>query len=650
MADKERLNRSSGLRRVRTNVSELRNSRRTFEDIFRISFAKDDYSFLYQMTCGDYNSVTYGMAKKYIYSFANHFNNNIAKDSKYVGLLLENSPEWIYTFYGLMMAGFVPVLLSTRISTKNLEDICEKIGISAVISDKTPFGNYKFINPFEIDKNENQIELKGQFADEIVFLTSGTSGVQKLVFYSGKELSEQIFHAQQIAEENKAITKFDKGYLRHLVVLPFYHIFGLVAVLMWFSFFNCAFIIPVNLTPSAITQACAIARPTHIFAVPLFWSTITGEIKKYVNSTGMTKKFNKGINISVKLQRNFGKLGFFFARKIMFSKYLDNILGKSIKFCITGGSFIDEETMTTINAIGYPLANGYGSTEIGITSLSKCDSFKTRIQRSIGMPFDGITYETHLNENGISELVVSGKSIAKKIIDKDKVYENFDHVNTYDAVYLKNKAYYIDGRVDDIIVLKNGENYSLAILESLVSTKYALDHTVIFDDESKSFVLLLSYDKKITDFQIAQEKELIKAQKLSSEISKVLYTFYKFPKANEIKLMRYEVNNYYKNHKDEFFDIEKIASISTNDADINDEILSAVIDIFKKNFNGAEIKKDADFYGDLGGDSLKYMVILGELSDRFNIEFSTVDSVPKTPQDFAAEIMRLLKWNGSLKN
>ena len=614
----------------------------TLEDIFNISFKQEDYSYLFQMTVGDYKVITYGMAKKYICSFANYFNENISHEQKYVGLLLENSPEWIYSFFGLLMAGFSPVLLSTKTKIENSKNILEKLGISTVISDYSGFEGYKFINPFEIDKTQNQARLEGMFANEIVMLTSGTSGNQKIVFYTGKELSQQMFNALKIAEGSKEITKAYKGYLRHLVILPFFHIFGLVAVLMWFSFFNVAFVLPVNLTPKAITQACLIAKPTHIFAVPLFWSTLVDEIKKFVRNAEIEEKFDKGIRVSTKLQSKMPKFGYFMARKVMFSKYLDEILGKSVKFCITGGSFIDEETITVVNALGYPLVNGYGSTEIGITSLSKTKTFKDRVSRSIGLPFEGIKYEVLANNKGIEELYVSGESIADKVIDNDIVINHPAKINTFDSVSFENGAYYVSGRVDDIIVLENGENYSLAMLESEVKTRYASDHIVIQNLDTKKFTLILSYDKRITSMQIAQDRELLKSQKLSSEISNILYTFYQFPKANDIKLMRNEIVSYFGTHNDEFFDINSVEKIESKNEEIDDEILNEVIVIFKKQFNDPEITKYSDFYGDLGGDSLKYLILLNALRERFNVEISTVNSIPKTPEEFTREIMRLL--------
>ena len=93
---------------------------------------------------------------------------------------------------------------------------------------------------------------------------------------------------------------------------------------------------------------------------------------------------------------------------------------------------------------------------------------------------------------------------------------------------------------------------------------------------------------------------------------------------------------------DEFFDINSVEKISLKNDEVDEEILDAVIEIFNKQFEGKEITKYSDFYGNLGGDSLKYLILLNAISERFNVEISTTNYIPKTPEEFAKEIMRLM--------
>ena len=143
----------------------------------------------------------------------------------------------------------------------------------------------------------------------------------------------------------------------------------------------------------------------------------------------MQKKFNKGINLSIKLQSIFKNSGDKKAKRLM-HEVTDNLFGKSVLFCISGGSYIKDETLKTINALGYPLYNGYGMSEIGITSV-ELGNIKDRLKNSIGHPFESIQYEIKDNE-----LYVYGSSISHKMkIDGEYVY-NKDFFKTIPVTLL----------------------------------------------------------------------------------------------------------------------------------------------------------------------------------------------------------------------
>ena len=74
---------------------------------------------------------------------------------------------------------------------------------------------------------------------------------------------------------------------------------------------------------------------------------------------------------------------------------------------ISGGSTINLKTLEFFNAIGYHLANGYGMTEIGITSVELSDKKKLLNSGSVGLPFKGVEYRI---EDG--RLLVRGDCLA----------------------------------------------------------------------------------------------------------------------------------------------------------------------------------------------------------------------------------------------
>lgn len=80
-------------------------------------------------------------------------------------------------------------------------------------------------------------------------------------------------------------------------------------------------------------------------------------------------------------------------------------MGTDIRFLISGGGHIIPETLKTLTAIGYPIHNGFGMTEAGITSVDLSGGLKDRLDGSVGSPFSSCKYQ--ISKDG--ELMICGK-------------------------------------------------------------------------------------------------------------------------------------------------------------------------------------------------------------------------------------------------
>lgn len=639
--DREIINRKIAFNRVKTNLNELLNGEHTFKNIFNISFKKDSYTLFELVSPSGSNKVTYKEAKDNINKYANYFAFNVSNGVHYVGLYLENSPSWIYTFYGLLMAGFSPVLLSTRVDDKEIINIIKKLDLRFIVSNKE-FPNVVNFKIEDIDKFiVKEIKVR-EWADEIVFMTSGVSDDPKLVSFTGKEITSQMSSSLTMFKDNYLFATCYKGMFKHLVILPFYHIFGLIAVFLWFSFFNVTFVFPLDLRPNSIRQACLLTKVSHIFAVPLFWNTIYKEILKEVHKAKKEKKFNRAINLSIKIQKLFPHHGPSFVRNKLFKKYLDKIFGTSISFCISGGGSISSETLRIINGIGYPLSNGYGATEIGITSLENSNNVINRISGCVGFPLGSVKYILN-NKDNISSLSVKGDSICNKLMVDDKWISKKDkEINTNDLVIKKDNGYYINGRIDNLFISNNGENYSLENIENKINISFAASYSLIIDKDN-NLNLIIAYPKGIISSLIYKDiNNLIKDINLSKLIKNIYITNRSIPMSNGIKIKRRQLADDFNNFPDEFklIDTNKIKDIKEDNTLINDEIINKIIEIFKKQFNTNEIKGSTNFYIDLKGDSLSYFVLVSEIEKIFNCNLNISENIPLTPNDFANVIRK----------
>ena len=85
------------------------------------------------------------------------------------------------------------------------------------------------------------------------------------------------------------LAKHYKGRLKHLAFLPFYHVFGLITVFFWFTFFGQTVVFLKNYSADTILKTCKKHNVTHVFAVPMLWHTIEKAVLKKVNEKGEKK-------------------------------------------------------------------------------------------------------------------------------------------------------------------------------------------------------------------------------------------------------------------------------------------------------------------------------------------------------------------------
>lgn len=131
-------------------------------------------------------------------------------------------------------------------------------------------------------------------------MSSNTSSHLKICSYTGEQFYYQVKDSSYIIKESMSIKKHYNGELKLLTFLPFYHIFGLVAVYTWFCFFSRTLVLLKDFNPKTILNTVIEHKVTHIFAVPLFWEKIYKTAIEKIKERGEKtyKKFQKGLGIS----------------------------------------------------------------------------------------------------------------------------------------------------------------------------------------------------------------------------------------------------------------------------------------------------------------------------------------------------------------
>ncbi len=593
----------------------------SMETLFSLMFQEKE-NIMYERSAGyRIESFSYGEVEKRIKARALSLSKLLSDVSpgSVIGLSMDNSLSWIECFWAILLCGFRPLLINLRLSQEPVEGAIRDCDVQAVVSDGRTYP-VRTILCDEIEPVEEPF-TPGEFGKEIIVMTSGTSRHVKLCAYSAEELFYQIKGSYGIIRECDTVKRHYQDRLKLLTFLPFYHVFGLVAVYIWFSFFSRTFVELKDMKPDTITGTVRRHHVTHLFAVPLFWETVYTQARKTIRLRGeeTERKFEKAMALRDKLGDS--ALGAIFTRAA-FKEVRENLFGDSIRFMITGGSSISKETMRFFNNIGYHLADGYGMSEIGITSLELSKKPSILNAGYIGKPMDGVEYR--INDDG--ELEVKGKAIACYIIeDGEKKIIDTDFFNTHDLAVCENGHYKILGRKDDLIVGISGENLNPNLIEPQLKLKDVNEICLIgaLDGVNAVPTLVVSVNRFISEEKLTALDHSLKKQleemRLNSEIKRILYVSDRLIVGDEFKLNRLRLKQQLEENG--FHEVRPLGK----DEGLQDALAKRLREFFAAALDRSaeDIADGADFFLDLGGTSLDYFGMIAAMETEFSVKIST---------------------------
>lgn len=633
---------------VTGNIEALKNAPQTFESIYTI--IKNSFT---SETFGEWleNVEVCKMSYYELYERADSFSKAAVtyaakkdSDSRFVGIFLENSCDWVALFWGLLQAGFKPILLNTRHNIQINNDIIKEMDPVFVVSEDARVDKAVSVKDLlEEGKGVKFDKSMINWADEIILITSGSTSKPKIISHSGKTICLQVEMSADIVRTNQSIQYNAKLDIHNLAFLPFYHIFGLIATLMWFMFFGRCFVFLPKYDAQSIRFVCKRVGVTHFFAIPLVWNKTVAALEREVAKQGKTEKFNKAIKFSNKLQNIFPLLGPVIVRKIIFKKIRRQLMGEKLAFLISGGGFISPRTLEVLNGLGYSIYAGYGLTECGVLCVELSRKSKFRNGTSTGKIFSNVKYKVSdegelliPRDHSMNGIYVDGKFSEFT----DEYYPTNDLVNIDETGRL-----HIIGRLDDVIIGPNGENISPEEIESRIDkgafTQEAMINCKLPGTDEKQMVLVLADDGSMGAFEKASSLRnvftSIDALTMSERPVKVLNLIGSMPenikgidrKALSLKL-----------EEQELFATECARPTDeevtrTRSAEYT-ELIGKVCDVYAEvlNKDRAEITETSNFVT-LGGDSMEYVEMLSKVSEVSGRTISMTETPLITPMAIA---------------
>jgi acyl carrier protein len=436
-----------------------------FESIFRLSTDAWRENVYAEYPDG---KRTRGMTSGELGTLAREAASRVARElaglpkNSFVALVEPNSPYWGALFWGILMAGYCPLLVDPNEEEKEMNALFAEAGVKAAVSRAgLKSGTVKSVRiplpapgpagpeaSVSADSGEGDagaaLPGAGQsFGERMALYSSGTSGRHKICVFSGTGMSRQIDAARSMpALSNDIMYGSDEGALKILALLPFYHIFGFVAVFLWYTFFGRTLVFLPDLLPSTILATCRKRKVSHIFAPPLLWNNLY--------------KKTLGVPSSV-------------PARLLHRK----TFGTNVRYMISGGGVIAPKVIARLNDLGYPLYNGYGATETGVTYVCLSPDPNGRKDANVGTPLHGVEYRLLPLEGraATGRLVISSPFLHEGVLSNggfearpEGPYDTGDIANVNKAGRCR-----ILGRDDGIVPVPSGEKVMAEELESVFS-------------------------------------------------------------------------------------------------------------------------------------------------------------------------------------
>ncbi len=398
-----------------------------------------------------------------------------------VGLMAEPSSAFMVAALGVIRAGLAACPMDAQLSGDTLEHVMEDSGAALVFTDRERAEKLRRL------KNPPEIALLDAPADDprslaameagraslafaptslddtaALFYTSGTTGRPKGVPLTHGNISAQL----QALEEMRLFDDTD----RMLMPLPLHHVYPFVLGFLLPLSFGMSVVLPYGLTGPELVRALSQGQVSVIAGVPRLFKALVDGIESKVKASGRIGRtiFGLMLGLSMNVYKRTGKrIG-----KYLFGS-LHRRLGGKVRYLASGGSLLDAELAWKLEALGLPVAIGYGLTETSPLLSSK--QLDSRAMDSVGLPLPDVELRIGKppldlageDEDGRQkvggEVQARGPGVFKGYLHlPDKTAEAFTEdgwFRTGDLGYFDDKGVLrLTGRASTLIVTQGGEN------------------------------------------------------------------------------------------------------------------------------------------------------------------------------------------------
>ncbi len=613
-----------------------------------------------------------------------------AEPGAYVAIAMDTCKEWFPVFWGLIQAGYNALLLNVAQADDISDYLLGQAGAKALVTTKAralPAGVKLIPAETLYAAPEAPDDFIPVFGNQVALCTSGTTGTSRIFVYEGRAVVEQVLSSELLYRAQKRM--IDNEHRRALAFLPYHHVFGFMANLMWISFVGYANIYLENRTPQAILETSQRCRPELLITVPLLANNFCAGLQRTLSQQsafkrGMFKTFKA---VSLGLQAVAPGLGLWLAEKALFKSVDAKLLGTSIKVIILGGSHTPSEHLRTLNALGYYTVCGFGMTETAVTSVETTLNLRKRVSGSVGRPLTNVEYRVTPGEarGRRGEMLIRGNSlhtgrlVEGKLLPPDTLEGGW--YPTGDVVRLeKGDRMFVEGRCKDVIINESGENVYPDELEDTFSALEGVEQFTVLGvkkpgkhQQYEDITLVLNVGDRYRDDAFLEGlmrrvTELNARLAPLKRLSRVLVTPEKLPLVNGIKVKRLALKAQIEQNKLAYRDLRMTAAKTApaeapapdvvakevKPTDLAMEEIKHKVRALYAEALGAEagsFSDDAHFIDELNGDSLQVLSAALKAEEQFSVTIPVEEyGRCTTVSDMSALIYAKLNGVGAYEN
>ena len=353
-----------------------------------------------------------------------------------------------------------------ELNDPKITDMTDLIEEGKEIASKDPNKYNKMIEKISGEKNA------------ILCTTSGTTSNPKLAMLPGAKFIEHVIRYLKV--DPKSV---DDEYVS---VLPFPWIMEQT----YGVGFNIVGGMKVNFPerPETAMEDMREVGPTFMLGAPRLWEQIAADMRsRILDAPKITQwLFNTMVERGLKAVDQ-GKRDFL-ADKLLFSSLKDRLGFSKVKSAATGGAAIGPETFKFFLAMGIPLRQLYGQTELmGAYTLQDVPD-GTMDCETVGVPFPDCEVKiVDPDPNGLGEIITKHPSMFSGYYNNEKAYKDTikkGWMYTGDAGFFDDKGRLnVLDRVNDIAVKSDGVKFSPQNIENKLKFSPYVGEAVVIGSE-----------------------------------------------------------------------------------------------------------------------------------------------------------------------